>query len=111
MHPLLDKPRLPPALETVYRRIADFQGDLNTYRRLIVQRVHALIDERRAVTEVWFNSLPQHVRAAYALGDEHVCVQIPVFIELLQGCGYPDADSLAEELSRVMNMLGGIRPT
>ena len=111
VHPLLEPPRLPPALETVYRRIADFPGDLESHRRLIVQGVHDLIAARRDETAVWFNKLPHHIRVAYSLNDERVCVQIPVFVELLRGCGYPDAELLAEELSRGMNMLGSIRPT
>ena len=37
-------------------------------------------------------------------------MQIPVFIKLLRGCGYPDCDELERELSNGMPMLGNISP-
>ena len=111
VHPLLDKLRLPAGLESVYSRIRELGCSIDDHRRLIVQGVHSLIAESRQVTERWFQGLPQHVRAAYDLGTERSCVQIPVFVELLRGCGYPDADDLEHELSSGMNMMGLIRPT
>ncbi|CAE7943369.1 unnamed protein product, partial [Symbiodinium necroappetens] len=106
-HPLLAPPRLPDSLETVYHRLQHFQGDIDSHRSAILSEVQQRITNRAGETEIWFRSLTPHIQAAYDLGDGKR-VQIPIFLELLRGCGYPDAEA---ELQGGMPMLGDLRPT
>ena len=111
LHPLLDTPTLQPALATVYQRLASFPGDIGAFRKSVLQGVCELMSDRAEATKDWFESLSPHVRAANSLDSHGSCVQIPVFMELLRGSGYPECDELESDLCRGMPMIGEIRPT
>ena len=106
-HPLLSEPKVCQALRSVYDRLHSIDGDLHSFRESVLQSVEALVRKRKQSSTSWFAGLSQHVQAAYALPDSTGFLQIPVFLELLRGCGYPDVERLASELA---HGIGHIRP-
>ena len=110
-HPLLTKPRICQALQTVYDRLRSIGEDIQVFRESVLHSVSNLVQERKQVSAEWFASLPSHVRAAYTLPDDKGFLQIPVFLELLRGCGFPEVEELRRELSDGMPMIGHLRPT
>ncbi|CAE7942077.1 unnamed protein product [Symbiodinium sp. KB8] len=110
-HPLLTKPRICQALQTVYDRLRSIGEDIQVFRESVLQSVSNLVQERKQVSAEWFAGLPSHVRAAYTLPDDQGFLQIPVFLELLRGCGFPEVEELSRELSDGMPMIGHLRPT
>ena len=110
-HPLLAKPQLCSALQTIYRRLHAIGDGIQELRDAVLAGLQQLVEERKQSSDVWFASLPTHVQSAYKISDKGEYLQIPVFLELLRGCGYPDIDELTLELSRGLPMLGHIRPT
>ena len=110
-HPLLCEARVSEALRKVYDRIQAIGDILSPFRSAVLKSLSELIVKRRQSSDEWFQSLPPHVRTAYTISDNGSHVQVPVFVELLRGCGHDDVDELERELSSGLNMLGAIRPT
>ncbi|CAE7364819.1 Dnmt3b [Symbiodinium sp. CCMP2592] len=110
-HPLLCEPRVSRALELVYAQIASLGEGIDSYRRSVLASLQALVLARKESSDAWFASLKPHVRAAYRLDSPVGYLQIPVFIELIRGCGYPEWEALASELTQGLPMLGRLRPS
>ena len=70
---------------------------LESFRAQVIRDIPARKAEMQGLTREWFQSLPPHVQNAYTLPDDQI-VQIPLFLSLLRGAGYPDADSLEASL-------------
>ncbi|OLP86253.1 DNA (cytosine-5)-methyltransferase 3A [Symbiodinium microadriaticum] len=107
-HPLLVKPKVEPAVERTMQDIVQLGPAVVHYREQAVAAVKQLKVEMQAETTAWFQSLPEHVARAYSLEDNQV-VQIPMFMRLLRGCGYPDCDNLEADLNRGFPLLGTLR--
>ncbi|CAE7552837.1 Dnmt3b [Symbiodinium sp. CCMP2592] len=110
-HPLLCEPRVSRALELVYAQIASLGEGIDSYRRSVLASLQALVLARKESSDAWFASLKPHVQAAYRLDSPVGYLQIPVFIELIRGCGYPEWEALASELTQGLPMLGRLRPS
>ncbi|CAE6912084.1 DSK2B [Symbiodinium sp. CCMP2592] len=111
VHPLYQRPHLDPAIELTLQRLLRFPADqLADFRGSVIRDIAARKVQMQGATRVWFDSLPTHVQAAYSLPDGDI-VQIPLFISLLRGCGYPDADALEASLSRGFPVLGPVDPS
>ena len=111
MHPLHQRPTLETAIELTLQRLLKFPPDrLAEFRRQVLCDIQSRKESLAGQTQAWFESLEPHVQQAYSLPDGGV-VQIPLFLELLRGCAYPDVDALAEALSRGFPVLGRIDPS
>ena len=106
VHPLHQRPTLEPAIELTLQRLLKFKPErLAEFRRQVLCDIKRRKQEMTNHTQEWFASLEPHVQQAYTLPDGGI-VQIPLFLELLRGCAYPDVDALAEALSRGCPVLG-----
>ncbi|CAE6943486.1 unnamed protein product [Symbiodinium sp. CCMP2592] len=110
-HPLLAKPKVGKALQLVYERLRTVGDGIQSLRESVLQTLGNFVREHKHVSDQWFASLPSHVQSAYRLSSDQEYVQIPAFVALLQGCGYPEVEALEAELSQGMPMIGRIRPT
>ena len=112
VHPLHQRLTLEPAIElTLQQRLLKFKPErLAEFRRQVLCDIKRRKQEMTSHTQEWFASLEPHVQQAYTLPDGGI-VQIPLFLELLRGCAYPDIDALAEALSRGFPVLGRIEPS
>ena len=107
-HPLLVEPRVEPAISKTIRALVDLGPSVVQMRENILHSIRALKSAMSAETAEWFRQLPPHVARAYQLEDNQV-VQIPLFMRLLRGCGYPDCDNLEADLNRGFPLLGPLR--
>ena len=111
VHPLHQRPTLEPAVELTLQRLLKFPPEgLEAFRRQVLCDIQSRKESLANLTQAWFESLEPHVQQAYSLPDGGV-VQIPLFLELLRGCAYPDVDALAESLSRGFPVLGRLEPS
>ena len=108
-HPLLVRPQVEPAVERTMQAIVQLGPAVVQYREKALAAVRRQMKlEMHDETLAWFNRLPEHVARAYSLEDGQV-VQIPLFMRLLRGCGYPDCDNLETDLNRGFPLLGELR--
>ena len=98
-HPCLLPPSLDPGLETTIQRLLDMGPErISSFRERVIAGIRSRRDSMQAETSQWHAGLQPHIRRAYTMPDGYI-VQIPLFISLLRGCGYPDCNSLEEALS------------
>ena len=111
LRPLFQRPQLDPAIEVTLQRLLRFQpARLDEFRGSVLRDVEERKAELRITTQNWYASLQPRVQQAYTLPDGEIA-QIPLFISLLRGCGYPDVDSLEEALTRGFPVVGQIDPS
>ncbi|CAE7663318.1 rlmN1 [Symbiodinium sp. CCMP2592] len=111
VHPALLPVVLDPGLELTIRRLTHLSPSrLTSLREQVIADIQRQKVSMSGATDRWFRSLPQHVQRAYTLEDGAI-VQIPLFIALLRGCGYPDCDSLEEALTFGFPVTGAIDHT
>ena len=110
VHPLFQRPQLDPAIEVTLQRLLRFPPErLDEFRGSVLRDIAARKVEMQSITDTWYASLQPHVQRAYRLPDGMI-VQIPLFMSLLRGCGYPDVDSLEQSLSSGFPVLGHVDP-
>ena len=107
-HPVLQPPVLEEAVEKTMAAILQVGQGLPEYRRRTLTMLHELRDQMQCETETWYKGLEPHVASAYTY-DGNKIVQIPMLMRLLRGCGYPDCESLARDLSAGFPLLGELR--
>ena len=110
LHPLLAEPRLEPGLQLTVDRLLSFPGDLNRFRSEVIHDLRLLVEERSEQTLSWWQQLPPHVASVYSSGRDTSITQIPIFLELLQQCGYPAMDDLSADLHRGFDLVGPQHP-
>ncbi|CAE7487597.1 rlmN1, partial [Symbiodinium sp. CCMP2592] len=99
VHPSLLHPHLDQGLEiTVQRLVSLGPARVNQIRSQVIADILQLRDQMSVITSEWYEGLAPHIKQAYTLPDGYI-VQIPLFIELLRGSGYPDSDALQEALT------------
>ena len=106
-HPLLATPMIEESVRKTMEAIMQEGPELPNKRKAVLRSLHSLKAEMQSETAAWFSSLPSHVASAYQYDGDKI-VQIPMLIHLLRGCGYPDCDKLAEDLSAGFPLLGEI---
>ena len=70
----------------------DGTSSSGSMRSHVISTLKRSRDHMESETRDWFDRLPPHVARAYTCEDQ--IVQIPLFVRLLQGCGYPDCNAL-----------------
>ena len=111
IHPLHQRPPLEPALEVTLNRLSSFEPSaLDNFRSQVIADIKQRRIEMQPLTQTWFRSLPDHIQKAYTLPAGDI-VQVPLFISLLRGAGYEDADALEEALSSGFPVVGPLEPS
>ena len=109
-HPVLQHPRLEPGLLQVLHRIQSFPGDLARFRSEVIIDIQNLVQERQELTTTWWEGLPYHVASVYHNRTDGYIIQIPIFLELLDGCGYPSMRDLSSDLHMGFDIVGPQHP-
>ncbi|CAE7587990.1 unnamed protein product [Symbiodinium sp. CCMP2592] len=99
VHPSLLPTLLDPSLEITVQRLVSLGPErVNQIRSQVIADIQELRDAMCDATRTWHDSLAPHIKRAYTLPDGYI-VQIPLFIALLRGAGYPDCAALQEALT------------
>ena len=81
-------------------------GDLPRLRCEIMSEIQELVDSWQEHTDQWWQSLPHHLQKVYWHDDTKMVTQVPVLLELLHRCGFPQLDDLAEDLHLGFSTVG-----
>ena len=93
-HPLLRDPCVEFGVQQVFSKWDRLGGDVPRLREEVVQEVRVMVEEQQESTLVWFQNLPAHIQQVYSRGDLGHITQIPVFLQLLRDCGFPELPTL-----------------
>ena len=104
-HPVLEPPVLEEAVQKTMAAILQAGPEVPEYRKRTLALLRELRDQMQSETETWHRGLAPHVASAYTY-DGNKIVQIPLLLRLLQGCGCPDCEGLARDLSSGFPLLG-----
>ena len=103
-HPLIEPPHVEAAMKQTVQA-AEAQGpNLSSMTSHVISTLKRSRDQMESETRDWFDRLPPHVARAYTYEDQ--IVQIPLFVRLLRGCGYPDCNALEADLCSGFPLLG-----
>ena len=93
------QPSLSPSLQQVAECNLAWSDELNDIRSDIIQEVRALVDQWDDHTQRWWTNLPEHLQLVYQDQESGYLTQVPVFLHMLERCGYPGLHELSEDLN------------
>ena len=108
VHPLLETPVLEAGSQQVmdkWKRL----GDLPRLRNEVNDEVEMMVQDWQEHTSQWIKNLKPHIRAVYE-SEGNRPTQIPVFLDLLQDCGYPAMPHITEDLNLGFDYVGPQHP-
>ena len=105
-YPTVSSQKMPPLTIHTLALAARHLGDLPRMRQEVLDEVQQLVDSYEESTFQWWSSLPAHLQKVYWHADRAQYTQVPVYLELLQRCGFPGLDDLAEDLHWGFDTIG-----
>ena len=85
-------------------------GDVHRLRREVLEDIQELVDQWSDHTVDWWKSLPHHLQKVYWHEDTGMITQVPIIIELLERCGFPQLQQMAEDLNLGFSTVGPLHP-
>lgn len=107
VHPLFAPPEVEPGALGALSNILRLRGELPAFRQQVVQDLRDLVLQWEDHTNEWMNKVAPHVATVYR-SSASGCVQVPVFLYLLDQCGYPGFADLKEDLTLGFQVIGRI---
>ena len=98
-HPALMEPSLSPSLQQVAECNLAWSEELDTIRSNIIHDVQELVEKWATDTHQWWTNLPKHLQMVYQDQETGYLTQVPLFVHMLEQCGYPGIKELSEDLN------------
>ena len=105
-YPTVSSQKLPPLTAHTAGLALHHLSDLPRLRQEVLEEVRQLVEDQQDDTFRWWASLPTHLQKVYWHGDRSQYTQVPVYISLLQCCGFPGLEDLTEDLQWGFNTVG-----
>lgn len=105
VRPLFAPPQVEPgALCALQQALCD-AGQLEAFRSQVVQDLRDMVCEWSDFTTTWMDGVAPHVSAVYQ-SSAAGCVQVPLFLHLVERCGHPGIEDLREDLTLGFEVIG-----
>ena len=106
IHPSLQDPALSPSLEQVVQRNIELSDRLSKIRLDVVTEIKDMVAAWEEKTHRWWTNLARHLQMVYLDPSSGYITQIPVFLALLEKCGFPGLTELQEDLNQGFPTVG-----
>ena len=105
-HPLLREPRIEKGVQQVFTKWTWIRGDLPRLRSEVVAEVELLVEAQLEDTLQWFRQLPEHIQNVYSQKGQGTITHIPVLVQLLRDCNFPELETLEADLTHGFALTG-----
>ena len=110
LHPATSLIPLEPGLEATASVYFTLHQHLRQMRSAVIAELHNMVSEWEPVTEDWFGALPSSLQSVYSANNTKMVTQIPLLLHLLDKCGFPDLENLADDLNHGFAVVGRLHP-
>ena len=110
VHPLQQKPCLPPGILQAIHLQQTWRADLDRIRHEVVAEIDSLVEMEAEDTAIWWSNLPDHIAKVYFDKEHQQVTQIPILLRLLELMGFPGLTDLKDDLLNGFEVLGELHP-